>query len=278
MSSNSYMQKYIEVAPILKEVLGTDYAITISDTESFVCYIPGAELDHKLKAGAPVTPGTVTYRCLHEGRRIVTMADSKAFGFPYMGKVVCIRDENNRIAGTLGFWLPTTRVESMSSMSEKMHGAVSNILSYITNLSASAEELASTVQTINVNTQQMQEDVHNTDSILQLINEVSSQTHLLGLNAAIEAARAGDHGRGFNVVAEEIRKLAGRTNTSVKDIKDIINLVKGHIEALAAQISEISAVAEEQAATSQGVISFIQEIEQFSETLKKLANELVENQ
>lgn len=278
MSSGSYMQKYIEVAPVLKEVLGKEYAISVTDTECFICYIPGAELNHNLSPGAPVNPGTITHRCIQEGKRIVALNGSEMFGFPYMGKVVCVRDEKNNAVGTLGFWLPTTRVEDMNTMSEKLYGAVGQILSYTTNLSASAEELASTVQTINGNTHKMQEDVNNTDSILHLINEVSSQTHLLGLNAAIEAARAGDQGRGFNVVAEEIRKLAGKTNTSVKDIKDIINILKGHIEAVAVQISEISAVAEEQAATSQSVISFIQEIEQFSVTLKKLSSELVENQ
>ncbi len=124
----------------------------------------------------------------------------------------------------------------------------------------------------------MLNDVNNTDGILQLINEVSSQTHLLGLNAAIEAARAGDQGKGFNVVAEEIRKLASRTNTSVKDIKEIIAVLKGHIEALAGQISDISAVTEEQAASSQDIIGFIQQMDEITAELKDLAEDLAKKQ
>lgn len=278
MSNENFMQKIVELAPFLKEVLGEDYVVTVSDTEKFLCYIPGNELDHKIKAGDPVKPGTLTHKCLEAGKRLVATAGSQMFGFPYMGKATCIRDESNKIVGTLGFWLPTTRVEKLKDMSEKMVAAVGQISAYTTNLSASAEQLASTVQNINSNTQHMLSDVNNTDGILQLINEVSSQTHLLGLNAAIEAARAGDQGRGFNVVAEEIRKLASRTNTSVKDIKEIISIIKSHIEALASQISEISAVTEEQAASSQGVMGYINDLDGITGELKELAEEMVKKQ
>lgn len=278
MSGYNHIDKFIQAAPVLKEVLGEDYAITVSDNEKFLFYIPGAELDHKIKSGDAVTPGTVTYRCLKEGKRLVVMAGSEKFGFPYMGRITCIKDEQNNVVGTLGFWLPVTLVEKIKELSEKLVSAVTEISSHTTNLSASAEQLSSTVQTINSNTHAMLKDVHNTDGILQLINEVSSQTHLLGLNAAIEAARAGDQGRGFNVVAEEIRKLASRTNTSVKDIKEIIGLIKGHIEELATQISEISAVSEEQAASSQSVMTFIENLEAISTELKSFSVELVKKQ
>lgn len=278
MNNENYLKRVVDLAPQLKEVLGEDYAVTVSDKEGFIIYIPGIELDHKIKLGDPIKPGTVTYRCLESGQRVVATAGSEIYGVPYMGKVSCIRDEANNIVGTLGFWLPITHTEKVRDMSGQMVSAVNQISAFTTNLSAAAQQLASTVQTINSNTQEMLNDVNNTDGILQLINEVSSQTHLLGLNAAIEAARAGDQGRGFNVVAEEIRKLAARTNTSVKDIKEIITVIKGHIENLATQISEVSAVTEEQAASSQGVIAFVDKLDEIAAELKELAKELVKKQ
>lgn len=110
--------------------------------------------------------------------------------------------------------------------------------------------LASEVENTSAVIQQVESDSENIGQVLQVIREIAEQTNLLALNAAIEAARAGEQGRGFAVVADEVRSLAGRTQQSTEEIKVIIEkLQSGAREAVEAMRSgrEQTAVSVEQA-------------------------------
>ncbi len=99
--------------------------------------------------------------------------------------------------------------------------------------------LGNLIKHTSTNMEKLEVRSYEIEKIVNVINNIASNTNLLALNASIEAARAGEHGRGFSVVAEEVRKLAEMTTDSTRTIDELIKGIQGEIEATIADVQDI---------------------------------------
>ncbi len=160
-------------------------------------------------------------------------------------------------------------VEQMNSGTKEGMTSAASVISEVTGLTDEVTHASSVIK-------KLEEDSSNIGTVLVLIRDIAEQTNLLALNAAIEAARAGEHGRGFAVVADEVRILAGKTQQATTEIQTIIE----ELQQRARNAVEVMGNGQERVETTQmqagKVNDFLHEIED-NLTQLKTAQEALSN-
>ncbi len=267
------LEHFLYVMPYLNNFFVGDVGVGVTDREKYLFYKPGEKLDLKVAPGTALKPGTAVVQAMEEKRRIIGRRKTSQ-GDAYIAVAYPIFDSTGNVVGGVAVVESVERQDGLKTMAEELSNNISVLASTTEEISAQSEEIAALGSRLTGVAKESQNRAKETDQILGLIKTIAGQTNLLGLNAAIEAARVGDAGRGFGVVAEEIRKLATSTADSIRKIETITHAIQTDSEQTYNQLVQLNEVVTQVATAITQVAGAVQETGGLARKLDLMADEL----
>lgn len=274
MAEINLLESFVKVAPYLPQLVSGKIGVVVSDREKWLVSYSIPEIAAQVVVGESIKTGSAVYIAMQANKRVVVEVDKEVYGIPYIAISIPLVDSHKKIIGAVAVHESLERKETLVHASNQLSGSASELLASIQSILAQAEQLSGSSNSLKKLSEEAAQQVSATDHIITVIKNVASQTNLLGLNAAIEAARVGEMGRGFSVVAEEVRKLAVSSAGSAGEINTILSSVGQSIHRMNQEMKQVNKISENQAIAIQKLTAHSQELTELSEQLRSLTTDL----
>ncbi|MGX4585915.1 methyl-accepting chemotaxis protein [Paenibacillus chitinolyticus] len=270
-TQHELIRAFVKVAPLLSSLNHDDITIGIYDTEKLIINIPGKTFSLNVSPGDPLMEGDIVTNAIRNNTPLTAVVPKELFGFPLAARAIPLHDEQGRVIGGVGMGTSLEKANKLFEMAESFSAIVEQTTASIGDISRSVSNLTDRVTDVTHQMQDVSSSAQQIGKISAVVKEISDQSNMLGLNAAIEAARAGEVGRGFSVVADEIRKLATSSKENVDQINGITKNIQELLLRLNHAFSDIYTLTDTQSKAIREFSATIQEISTKAEDLAQVA-------
>ncbi|WP_410771603.1 methyl-accepting chemotaxis protein [Fontibacillus sp. BL9] len=264
----SILDSLIASVPYMQKMIKGDIMIGITDLDKFLLYEPSRTIDFQIRPGDPIPEDDRNLRTALAGQISSTQLPADIYGISILASAIPVRDEQGKIVGALA---TAQSLESQLKLEENMmimDQITGKLVDMVQTVAAHSEELTATSENMLANTKQTVENSSEINQTIEFIKQISEQTNLLGLNAAIEAARVGDLGAGFGVVAKEVRKLSVSTREATTDISSTLTNIQNSIRQLETDFSQIVHSSQQQAELVTDFMTVIDQLNTSTQQMK----------
>ncbi|MCY6957016.1 methyl-accepting chemotaxis protein [Clostridium brassicae] len=273
LEENEVIRSFNNLIPYLQYYFEDEIAFTISNTEYFLKVVDGETIKLGAKDGDILPVNCAAYECLKAKKPISIIVPKEVFGISIKAIGVPVK-ENSQIVGTIVIAKSLRRKNEVSDLTENLSASLEQISASLNEINKGVQEVSVANDCIQKNVKKTYNEAQNTDEVLSFIENIAKQTNLLGLNAAIESSRAGEFGKGFSVVANEIRKLSVSSSQSIKEINGVLKNIQDSVTDISEKINNSNNVFEEQVASIQEITGVIENLNQSAVILKRMSAEL----
>lgn len=257
--------------PLVQKLFPMDVMFALADVERFLYYLPGRELDVRLVEGAEVPPAGGLRSAMNSGEFVSADVDAKIYGLPFKSNTLPLRDDQDNVMGAITIGISLANQQVLSQAAANLATSSEEVRSATDSIAASATQLNTEMQALKELGEKVVSQLAQTTKALAYIRQMADNSRLLSMNASIEAAHAGEHGRGFSVVAAEMRKMADSSSDAAKEIESTLASIQSSIGQLDQTLEVCLEQSEQQAAASEQIAASMEQLSDSARDVRGIA-------
>lgn len=271
---NEYLERIVEDLSLIKPLFDRDVYLTVLDTEGVV---QGFSLPNGVAPALQVgelfrDPSGAFEEVMQTGKVKHNRLPKDALGESFEGVLVPIKD-GNRIVGCITCTYSIDTQEEIMEIAVKFQESMRDIENSIQAVIAGTNNLAEMLSNVSGITTNIEGDVQAASDVVGKISGNASRSNMLALNASIEAARSGEYGRGFTVVAEQMSKLAKDSGSSATEIKSTLDAITEHLISIVASMKDANEIANAHLSNISEIQSVLENTIMLAEKLERHAKQ-----